>query len=136
MVLNHRNNKMQKVAVFVCLFFLQKPQKQIQMLTGTGALLYIATGSVPFCFRLTEMYVVIKKGAKTFFFQICTACPREVVARGGHPLGLIEYTIERVYRHSSIYAVNVGTHKKKRGKQKPSKSRLLSSTKGDKNRIE
>jgi hypothetical protein len=25
-----------------------------------------------------------------------TACPREVVARGGHPLGLIEYLIERV----------------------------------------
>ena len=26
-----------------------------------------------------------------------TACPREVVARGGHPLGLIEYVIERVH---------------------------------------
>ena len=26
-----------------------------------------------------------------------TACPREVVARGGHPLGLIEYMIERVF---------------------------------------
>ena len=29
-------------------------------------------------------------------FQIITACPREVVARGGHPLGLIEYMLERV----------------------------------------
>ena len=33
------------------------------------------------------------------------------------------------YRHSSIYSVNVGTHKKKRGKQKPGKSRLLSTLK-------
>ena len=40
------------------------------------------------------------------------------------------------YRHSLIYAVNVGTHKKKHGKQKPRKSRLLSSTKGEENRIE
>ena len=38
-------------------------------------------------------------------------------------------------RHSSIYAFNVGTHKK-RGKGKPHKSRLLSSTKGEENRIE
>ena len=28
--------------------------------------------------------------------QIITARPREVVARGGHPLGLIEYMLERV----------------------------------------
>ena len=27
-----------------------------------------------------------------------TACPREVATRGGHPLGLIEYVIERVYQ--------------------------------------
>ena len=27
-----------------------------------------------------------------------TACPREVLVRGGHPLGLIEYVIERVYQ--------------------------------------
>ena len=27
-----------------------------------------------------------------------TSCPREVVARGGHPLGLIEYMIERVFQ--------------------------------------
>ena len=38
-------------------------------------------------------------------------------------------------KHSSIYAVNVGTHKK-RGKQKPDKSRLLGSTKGEENGIE
>ena len=30
--------------------------------------LIVATGSVPFCFRLTEMYVVIKKGGENFFF--------------------------------------------------------------------
>ena len=36
------------------------------------------------------------------------------------------------YWHFSIYPVNVGTHKKTRGKQKPRKSRLLSSTKGRK----
>ena len=35
----------------------------------------------------------------------------------------------KLYRHSSIYAVNVGT-------QKPRKSRLPSSTKGEENRIE
>ena len=41
------------------------------------------------------------------------------------------------YRHSSIYAVNVGTHMyKNRGKRKPRKLRLLSSTKGEENRIE
>ena len=40
------------------------------------------------------------------------------------------------YRHSSIYAVNVGTHKKNYGKQKPRKSRLLSSSNGEENRIE
>ena len=39
-------------------------------------------------------------------------------------------------RHSSIYAVNVGTHKNKPWKQKPPKSRLLSSTKGEENRLE
>ena len=39
------------------------------------------------------------------------------------------------YRHSSIYAVNVGTQKKTQ-KQKPCKSRLLSVTKGDENMIE
>ena len=44
-----------------------------------------------------------------------------------------QYFLE--YKHSSIYAVNVGTHKK-RGKRKPHKSRLLSSTKGEENRIE
>ena len=27
-----------------------------------------------------------------------TACPREIVPRGGHPLGLIEYIIERVHQ--------------------------------------
>ena len=27
-----------------------------------------------------------------------TACPREVATRGGHPLGLIEYVVERVYQ--------------------------------------
>ena len=40
-----------------------------------------------------------------------------------------------IYRHSSIYAVNLGTQKN-RGKQKPRKSRLFSSTKGEENRIE
>ena len=35
-----------------------------------------------------------------------------------------------------IYAVNVGTHKKNHGKQKPRKSRLLSSTKGEEDRIQ
>ena len=40
-----------------------------------------------------------------------------------------------LYRHSSIYVVNVGTHKKTR-KQKPGKLRLLSSTKGEENKIE
>ena len=40
------------------------------------------------------------------------------------------------YRHSSIYAVNVGTHKKKTQKRKPHKSWLLSSTKGEANRIQ
>ena len=39
------------------------------------------------------------------------------------------------YRHSLIYAVNVGL-KKKPQKQKPRKSRLLSSTKGEENRID
>ena len=39
------------------------------------------------------------------------------------------------YRHSSIYIVNVGTQKN-RGKQQPRKSRLLSSSKGEENRIE
>ena len=38
--------------------------------------------------------------------------------------------------HSLIYVVNVGTHKKTRGKRKPQKLRLLSSTKGEENRIE
>ena len=45
------------------------------------------------------------------------------------------FTMGTMYRHSSIYAVNVGTHKKNRGKRKPRKSRLLS-TKWEKNRIE
>ena len=39
------------------------------------------------------------------------------------------------YRHSSILAVNVGTHKNQ-GKQKLSKLRLVSSTKGEEDRIE
>ena len=30
--------------------------------------------------------------------NISTACSREVAVRGGHPLGLIEYVIERVYQ--------------------------------------
>ena len=42
---------------------------------------------------------------------------------------------ESKYRHSSIYAVNVGTQKKTL-KKKPRKSRLLSSTNGEENRIE
>ena len=40
------------------------------------------------------------------------------------------------YRHSWIYAVNVGTHKNPPESKKPRKSRLLSSTKGEENRIE
>ena len=40
------------------------------------------------------------------------------------------------YKHSSIYAVNVGTQKTNPQKQKPRKSRLLSSTKEEKNRID
>ena len=40
-----------------------------------------------------------------------------------------------MYRHSSIYAINVGTQKKT-WRQKPRKSRLLSSTKGEENKIE
>ena len=43
---------------------------------------------------------------------------------------------ESNYRHSSIYAVNVRTQEKKTQKQKPCKSRLLSSTKGEENRLE
>ena len=39
------------------------------------------------------------------------------------------------YRHSSIYAVNVGTLKKN-AEAKSRKSRLLSSTKGEENSIE
>ena len=39
------------------------------------------------------------------------------------------------YRHSLIYAVNLKTHKKTQ-KQKLRKLRLLSSTKGEENRIE
>ena len=31
-----------------------------------------------------------------FGMQLCTAFPREVVLRGGYPLGLIEYIIERM----------------------------------------
>jgi hypothetical protein len=42
--------------------------------------------------------------------------------------------IKYSYRHSSIYTGNVGTHKKQ-GKQKLRKSRLLSSTNGEENRI-
>jgi hypothetical protein len=30
--------------------------------------------------------------------RVNTACPREIVPRGGHPLGLIDYVIERVYQ--------------------------------------
>jgi hypothetical protein len=30
--------------------------------------------------------------------QADNACPREIVPRGGHPLELIEYIIERVYQ--------------------------------------
>ena len=30
--------------------------------------------------------------------KYCTACPQEIVPRGGHPLGLMEYIIERVYQ--------------------------------------
>ena len=33
-----------------------------------------------------------------FVFIKGTACPREIVPRGGHPFGLIEYIIERVYQ--------------------------------------
>ena len=44
-------------------------------------------------------------------------------------------SLQLLYRHAWIYAVNMGTHKK-RGKQKPRKSRLLSSTKGEEKRIE
>ena len=40
------------------------------------------------------------------------------------------FTMGTKYRHSSIYAVNVGTQKTK------CKLRLLSSTKGEENRIE
>ena len=39
------------------------------------------------------------------------------------------------YRHSLIYAVNMGTQKKNRGSKKPRKSKLLSSTKGEEYRI-
>ena len=42
---------------------------------------------------------------------------------------------ERNYRHFLIYTLILGTHKK-HGEQKPRKSRLLSSTKGEENRIE
>ena len=41
-----------------------------------------------------------------------------------------------IYRHSSIYAVNVRDLFKKMLKQKQGKSRLLSSTKGEEKRIE
>ena len=40
-----------------------------------------------------------------------------------------------VILNSSMYTVNVGTQKKC-GKRKPRKSKLLSSTKGEENRIE
>ena len=35
---------------------------------------------------------------ESFVLSIHTAWPREIVVRGGHPLGLIEYVIERVYQ--------------------------------------
>ena len=44
-------------------------------------------------------------------------------------------SLQLLYRHFSIYAVNLGRHKKAQ-KQKPRKPRLLSSTKGEENRIE
>ena len=50
-------------------------------------------------------------------------------------LELVFGRFNKVYRHTLIYAVNVGTHKKTQN-QKPRKSRLLKSTKGEKNRIE
>ena len=49
---------------------------------------------------------------------------------------IFEATLFIAYRHSSIYAVNVGTHKKTAESEKPRKQRLLSSTKGEENRIE
>ena len=53
------------------------------------------------------------------------------------PIKLVHICIDDQsnYRHSSIYAVNVGTQKKCE-KQNTRKSRLLSSTKGEENRIE
>ena len=42
---------------------------------------------------------------------------------------------QKIYKHSSIYAVNVGTQNNPQ-KQKPRKSKLLSSIKGEENRIE
>ena len=54
---------------------------------------------------------------------------------GFNAMGFSNKTFSSSYRHSLIYAVNVGTHKK-RGKLKPHKLRLLSSTKGEENRIE
>ena len=44
-------------------------------------------------------------------------------------------TLQLLYRHFSIYAVNMGTQKKQ-GKQTPHKSRLIRNTKGEENRIE
>ena len=55
---------------------------------------------------------------------------------GGQKIKILHDSFLCTYRHSSIYPVNVGTHKKTRSKQKPRKSRLLSSTKGEENRIE
>ena len=41
------------------------------------------------------------------------------------------------HRHSSIYAINVGTHKKKRNREnRVNRGYLFSSTKGEENRIE
>ena len=47
-------------------------------------------------------FIILSKIIKVSLFNLLqkrnTACPREIVARDGYPLGLIEYMIERVYQ--------------------------------------
>ena len=58
-----------------------------------------------------------------------TACPREIVPRGGHPLGLIEYIIERVYQvFFFIWTIWICNSSEKWGMGTPLKScRLMKS---------
>ena len=72
------------------------------------------------------------------FSDINTGCWLPKIKKSKH-FAAILYPLDIkyiTYRHSFIYAVNVGTQKKKRIKRKPGISRLLSSTKEEENKIE